>query len=534
LLVSAAVAAKTVDEYVAEAQGHQEAGELEQADAIMQQATKEHPESATAYAYLGLYRGMQAGATDDYMAAGRLSQESFGYLNKAVELDPENLHARLYRGLMGVNVPEFFGVLDLGIKDLEFVAAAYERAPDAIPVDLAVTAHQMLGAGYLKKKDKAGAKAAYEKVIELAPASEHAKAAEASIARLTPKPEVKGEFEGLPVEEIQARLRSDPENVEMLVALAQAHMDAGGYAEAEEVLRKAIEIDPTYAEAYKKLALALSLPLEEGNIYDERIHDDTEWATKIVFEVMEALDKAVELAPDDIEARFYNGQMAVSFPFFAGKLDQGLEYLQMVLDSDAPENLKAEAAYWLGFGYQKKGMTYWIKTVSEYSDEEAARMAFAGMRPALKRFDPADYKRPVIVVDFLLGFRDELPPQVAVWVETATGEFIRTLYVSGFSGFAREVQVVLPVWAATSKFADADAVTGASIDVGEHIYSWDLKDIVGNPVDPGRYVVKVETMHWPSMKYQMVEGAVTVGDAEDRIVVEEGDFIPYLEVIYLP
>jgi hypothetical protein len=47
-------------------------------------------------------------------------------------------------------------------------------------------------------------------------------------------------------------------------------------------------------------------------------------------------------------------------------------------------------------------------------------------------------------------------------------------------------------------------------------------------------VVKVETMYWPSMKYQMVEGAITVGAKEDRIVVEEGDFIPYLEVTYLP
>jgi hypothetical protein len=335
-------------------------------------------------------------------------------------------------------------------------------------------------------------------------------------------------------EEIKSRLDSDPESVELMTALAKVRIDAGEYAEAEKILKQAIEIDPAYAEAYKQLALALALPLEGGSVYDERIHDDTEWATRIVFEVMEALDKAVELAPDDLEARYLNGQMAVGFPFFAGKLDQGLEYLQMVLDSDAPENLKAEAAYWLGFGYQKKGMTYWIKAVSDYSDEEAARRALAGMRPPLEHFDPADYQRPAVVVDFLLGFRDELAPQVAVWAETEAGDFVGTIYVSGFSGFAREVQVVLPVWAATSKFADADAVTGASIDVGEHIYSWDLKDGTGSRVDPGTYVIKVEAMYWPSMKYQMVEAAIKIGKSEDRIVIEEGDFIPYLEVTYLP
>jgi hypothetical protein len=96
------------------------------------------------------------------------------------------------------------------------------------------------------------------------------------------------------------------------------------------------------------------------------------------------------------------------------------------------------------------------------------------------------------------------------------------------------VQVVLPVWASTSKFTDADAITGASIDVGEHMYAWDLMDMSGTAVPPGTYVIKVETHYWPSMKYQMVEAAVGVGAAEERVVVEEGDFIPFLEVRYLP
>jgi hypothetical protein len=41
-------------------------------------------------------------------------------------------------------------------------------------------------------------------------------------------------------------------------------------------------------------------------------------------------------------------------------------------------------------------------------------------------------------------------------------------------------------------------------------------------------------MYWPSMKYQMVEAPVTIGGEESRTTVEEGDFIPYLQVSYLP
>jgi hypothetical protein len=179
-------------------------------------------------------------------------------------------------------------------------------------------------------------------------------------------------------------------------------------------------------------------------------------------------------------------------------------------------------------------MTFWIDVVKDYPDEDAARMVFDGMRPPIKRFDPSEHARPTVVVDFILGFRDELPPQTAVWIETEKHKFVRTLYVSGFSGFAREVQVVLPVWASTSKFADADAITGASIDIGEHIYTWDLNDASGTRVEPGRYVVKVETHYWPSMKYQMASGVIEIGASEHKVVVEEGDFIPYLEAVYLP
>jgi tetratricopeptide (TPR) repeat protein len=538
VILTATAAGKSLEDYVAEAQSHQEAGDFEKAAATMEQAVSEFPDDPDGYAYLGLYKTMQAGPVSeagDFMQAGRLSSEAIAMLEKAIELDPDHARAHLYRGILGVNLPEFMGVLDQGIADLEFVARRHEEYPDEVPTDLAVTAYQFLGQGYVRKKQNDIAKAAWEKVIDLAPGSPDAQAAQERIAGLAPQlqPAEPGEFDGLTPDELKARLEAEPDNVELLVALGKAYLDEESYAEADKVLREAISRDSLNAGAYKWLGTAMAYSME-GDLYDERIHENTDWATMMAFEIIGYLDKAVELAPGDVEARLLHGMMAVMFPFFVGKLDQGIDNLQMVLDSGASDEMKAQAAYGLGYAYQKKGMTFWIDVVKDYPEDEAARLVFDGMLPPVRHFDPSKHARPVVAVDFVLGFRDELPPQTAVWVETERGKFVRTLYVSGFSGHAREVQVVLPVWASTSKFADADAITGASIDIGEHVYVWDLKDAAGSMVEPGSYVVKVETHYWPSMKYQMVSAPISVGESEDRVVVEEGDFIPYLEARYLP
>ncbi len=534
-LAASVASSKTVQEYVAEAQGYQAEGELGQAAATMEQAITAFPEDPTAHAYLGLYKGMQAGQVENMMQAGSLSSEAFTALNKALEIDPDHVEAHLFRGLMGVNVPEFLGMLDQGIEDLEFVVEAYDEAPTKVSKDLALRAYDFLGDGYLKKRDKNRARDAWQSIVELAPGTPAAEAAQVKIARAEPTSEPFGKsgFEGISIEELKERSEADPDNVALLVGLGKAHMDGGELAEAEEIFRKAIQLDSENADAYKWLGATMAVSMT-GELYDERIHEDTNWASNMAFEIMGYLDKAVELAPDDLQARHLNGLMAVNFPFFVGRLDQGLTNLQMVVDSDVPDSIRAEAAYWLGYGYRKKGTSYWMKVVNEYPEEEAARMVFEGIRPPIKHFDPAEYDRPVVIVDFVLGFRDELPPQTVVWVETEAGELVRTLYISGFSGHAREVQVVLPVYASTTKYADVDASTGASIDIGEHIYTWDLKDRGGRRVKDGNYVIKAEVMYWPSNKYQLVSGKIAIGEAEDHTTTTEGDFIPYLKVTYLP
>jgi hypothetical protein len=104
--------------------------------------------------------------------------------------------------------------------------------------------------------------------------------------------------------------------------------------------------------------------------------------------------------------------------------------------------------------------------------------------------------------------------------------------VSGFSGFAKEKQVNLSDWAKSSRFKDADAVTGASIDVGHHVYVWDLMDYENKKMPAGDYLVKAEIAFWPSMEYQAVAANIKIGAKDSRCSLEEGNLLPYFEVKY--
>jgi hypothetical protein len=246
------------------------------------------------------------------------------------------------------------------------------------------------------------------------------------------------------------------------------------------------------------------------------------------------LDRAVRLAPKDMELRLWRGAAGAYTPFFVGKLDDAVKDLETVAASNVSDENKAQALYLLGLAFRHKGTSYWTTVASKFAKTEAARQVLEAMRPPLAQFDPAKLEKPATVVSFVLGFQDELAPQTAVWVEDEKGGFLKTLYVSGFSGHAKAAQVDLPHWAKTSAFRGCDAVTGASIDLGQHVYAWDLRDCDGKRVKPGSYVIKVEAMWWPSMKYEMASVRLAVGGDERRVQAPAGELIPSLEAEYLP
>jgi tetratricopeptide (TPR) repeat protein len=542
IAASPVLAAKTPTEYIAEAQALAGGGKLADAIALLKQAATEHPASSDVYAYLGMYTGRSAGQTGgNFAEAGRLTTESFALLDKAVALGPENPTAYFYRGIMGVKIPIFLGKLPGGIADLKHVIAMSEKAPASVPKEMLIPAYSMLGEGYEAAKNPADARATYEKLVKLAPGTDAAKAAETRLAAMAPaapkeKPAWLGPNPDDPVSiaAIKKRIETEAENMDLRLHLdlARALMDIKRYEEAREVLHAYIEKNPSNPDAYRLLFEAVGALANVG--YDPRIADDTRFRTNLAFEAMNAADKVVELAPNDVEARLTRGVTGISMPFFVGKFDQGVADIEYVLKNTKSPADSATAMYWLGAARERQAMRFWLDVATKFPDTDAARMAMYGMRPVEARFDLAKAVKPVVAIDFVSGFRDELPPQIAIWIEDAAEKHVKTVYVSGFAGNVKGKQVTLPVWAAVSNFAGADAVTGASIDVGHYVYTWDCKGLDGKPVKPGRYTAKVEVCHWPSNKYQLAEASIVVGKSENSSRVEQGDYIPSLVVTYYP
>jgi tetratricopeptide (TPR) repeat protein len=524
---------QTADEYITRAESFNQVGNLEQAVKVMEEAVQKYPDNSSVHSYLGLYLGTKAGKTKNFMEAGPLMVTGFEMLDKAVALDANNPVARFHRGLMEVKVP-FFNRLDQGIQDLELMIKIGEQSGGKLPVEMMSAAYDFLAEGYQNKQDKEKTLAAYKKVVEIAPATPLAKKAEANIAKLS-RPEedtIAGmeKYTDKHIDQFKQALSKEPDNPDILVRLGKAYLDTGNFDEAKKALEKAIQIDSTKVEAYKLLIQTIGEIAAQG--YDERIYDDTNFRTNLAFGIVELADKAVKIAPDDLELKLMRGRIGVMMPFFVDKLDQAMEDLNLVKNNAVSKELKAEAILWLGIAFQKKATTSWIEVVTSYPQSSASQQALQTMRPGVKHFNRAKYKKPFLMIDFLLGFRDELPPQTAVWIEDKSGKFIKTVYVSGFSGFAKEKQVNLSSWSESSHFKDVDGVTGASIDLGQHIYVWDLKDSEGKKVKPGEYMVKIEVMYWPSMEYECSSAPIKIGKNEEKVVFKEGKLIPYAEVKY--
>jgi hypothetical protein len=541
LLLAVSVTAGEVDDLIADAKDLADGGDPLAAMALLEEAAPQHPEDSDLLAYLGLYTGMSAGRTQNFDEAGRLLMLSFERLDKAVKLDGSNPEAWLFRGIIGINVPGFFGRLEAGISDLEKAAELYSASDSGDARSGLLAALTNLAEGYATNGDPAGQKKTLEKIVLTAPGSEAAEAAEAKIAELgavEPKPVIDPSLfeplEGDDVEilDIKEALRLDHSDPTLLLQLGTKYYEEESYSRAHDVLKAYTGLVKTDPEAYRMLALSTAFVAERG--YDGNIHDDTDYMSNLAFEIMAAWDKAVDLSPDDLELRLARGQFGLLLPFFLGKYDQSVEDLRMVASSDeSTDGMKSEALYYLGYASERKALTDYIKVVKDFPGTEGAKMALERMRPHVPRPDESAVEKPYVKIDFVLGFQDQMAPQTAVWVEDENENHIRTLYVSGFAGYAKEKQVTLPLWAAVTKFEGIDGVTSASIDVGHYIYFWDLKDYNGRKVGKGRYRIRVETSYWPSNLYQNVEAFIEVGGKENSVRVEEGDFIPFLEVSYV-
>ncbi len=120
IFVSTLIYAETVEQSISKAKSEIQKGNIQKATDIMKKAIDDNPNSANAEAEYGLCLSQLAGKSN-FLKAGMLSQKAFVHLNKALKIDPGNVNATLYRGILGVNVPKFMGKLNQAIKDLEYI-----------------------------------------------------------------------------------------------------------------------------------------------------------------------------------------------------------------------------------------------------------------------------------------------------------------------------------------------------------------------------------------------------------------------------
>ena len=527
------------DETISKARALNKNGKTEEAVKLLEEAIKIHTENSNLHAYLGVYTGSLAGSTRNPMKAMNYVNNAFSLLDRAVELDSTNATAYLFRGTLSTRVPEFFGKLTTGIKDLETAVDLLEKAPASEERnDNLFSAYYNLADAYEKTKEYIKERKIIQKAISttkdtttINELEEKLKNIPAEVPKDSSILETK-ESDTVEIAKLKEKLRKDPSNLPLLLELGKIYYETEMFDEAREVLKTYCLIDQSNFEAYKMLSISAAKLAEKG--YDERIAEDTNFRSSLAFEAINYADRAVELKPNDYEMKLIRGIFGVSFPFFVHKFEQGVEDLEYVLSSNAPESTKAEAMYYLGVASQKKAMRFWREAIEKAPDSHIAKEALSAMRPAIVHFDPSNYPKPFVAIDLVIGFVDELPPQTAIWVEDEKGNYVKTIYVSGFSGYARDKQVNLPMWAAISKFKGIDGVTGASIDVGHHIFTWDLKDINGKKVKRGIYRIIAESSFWPSMKYQRIEAEIKIGRKHVKKIIEEGGLLPYMEVSFFP
>jgi len=495
LILTALMFSTPLESYLDEANKLRTEEKIDQGIALLEKAVAEYPNNSEAWNLLGEFIGDQVRKNPDFTAMFSLLSRAFTSWDRALEIDPQNFKARFNRGAWAVNIPKFAGQLDKGVEDLKIIVNALGSSPEPAKSMDFLAASAFLAKGLQKQGNYEEAKATWMNIIKMAPGSEPAK--------------------------------SSQDNISGIDRVIEWYKEHGDRRADLAKLRAAVLKEPNRVEYYKQLAAALGSEAQTG--YDPRIYLDTDFRTDIAFEGVNTLDRALALSPDDLELRLSRAATYVNMPFFVGKLDAGIEELQKIIAQDAPPAVKSEALYLLGFAYQKKAHTQWTNVISDYPESEASKQVFDILRPGVDQLND-ELKPPFITIDFILGYKDELAPQTAVWIQDQAGNFVKTIYVSGFSGFAREKQIDLPIYAEKSKFADVDAVTGASIDLGHHLYQWDLKNLKSQLVKNGAYVVCVEVSFWPSMQYQRVEVPITIGKKGSRVVVKEGDLIPYVEV----
>ncbi|WP_058303519.1 DUF2271 domain-containing protein [Gorillibacterium timonense] len=107
--------------------------------------------------------------------------------------------------------------------------------------------------------------------------------------------------------------------------------------------------------------------------------------------------------------------------------------------------------------------------------------------------------------------------QFAVWIESAKGEFVKTVFATHFiaTGGYKLRPEAIPTWVkrsglASASYDEVDAIAGATLKTGDATFTWNCTDSDGIPVPAGSYRFYVEgTTRWENRI--LYEGTIEIG-----------------------
>lgn len=504
ILMNISLFSESPEEYITSAKSF-ERSDIFKAIDIMERAAEEYPENVDVLSFYGLMVSKGSGQAS-MLKAGAMVYKAESIFGQALDIDSSHKNARLWRGILRVNVPKFFNKLSKGIADLDDIA----QRPGLSNDDYLVTSYYLAFANQRKGNDEKAIEY-YKNIVRYGSDSQFYQDSLKQLQELTGKSSV------------------DVEAKDKLQSQADAFINAGKYHKAYQILTEATKQDTTDIDLYLKYLNVIQVVSHNG--YDEKVYDDVAFMTDLAFNVAYALNRIVILMPDNEDFRLLKAQVLSQLLFFVQSLQEAENEVNWILvNSNNQDNIKhaKDIQASINNRIERRSLTDQFLATE---DEEVKNNLVKQMQ-----YDNTNREEPqglATKITLSLAFADYIAPQTAVWIEDIEGNYLTTVYISAFSANIKEKQVHLPKWAKSSQFEDAIVrVTGASIDSGKHVFYWDNKDAKGKLLSNGDYFVCAEVSHWPHANYSLQKVKLTLGGKSYRQTTQGDYLISELKVEY--
>jgi tetratricopeptide (TPR) repeat protein len=168
---------------VAQSRRALDAGNVDEALALLGKAVAADPKDASALAWLGSAQVKKARTVELFERAGWVNR-GFTTLDEAVERFPDAFVVYVVRGITAAQVPDFFRKAAVAVQDLSTVVAMRTKNAAAVPDAVMPAVYLHLGLAYKSTGRTDEARAAWEKGRSLYPSAPEAQAIDKALGSL--------------------------------------------------------------------------------------------------------------------------------------------------------------------------------------------------------------------------------------------------------------------------------------------------------------------------------------------------------------